>query len=175
MQVTDLKYRVIRSNRRTIQLQVSRDAEVIVRAPKGMSQARIDAFVAQHADWARDAQVRMAAWREAHPEPTEAQKQALIQKAKAILPDKLAYYSALMGVSYGTVRITGARTRYGSCNSLGNLCFSWRLMQYPDEVIDALVVHELAHRKHMNHQKGFYEEVLKVMPDYYERIKLLKI
>ena len=173
--MTDLEYRLIRSNRKTIQMQVSRDLEVIVRAPNRMSKARIDDFVAQHETWAKNALLRMTAWLEAHPEPTEGEKQALIQKAKAILPGKLEYYSRLMGVSYGTMRITGARTRYGSCNSQGNLCFSWRLMQYPDEVIDALVVHELAHRKQMNHQKGFYDEVLKILPDYYDRIRLLKV
>lgn len=169
-----ISYRVIRSNRKTIQLQISRDLEVLVRAPYKASDAWIEAFVTNQTQWVIDTIPKVKAWNDAHPEPTEEEKKAYIAKAKAILPEKLAQYSTKMGVSPAGFRITGARTRYGSCNARGNLCFSWRLMAYPDEVIDALVVHELAHLKHMNHQKEFYETVLSVMPDYWDRIHLLR-
>ncbi len=172
--MAELTYRIIRSKRKTIQLQITKDLELVVRSPEHMPIDQIQQFVVQHADWAEKTIPRVRTWYEAHPEPTEAEKQAYIDKARRILPEKLAYYSEQMGVRPGKIRITGARTRYGSCNTLGNLCFSWRLMAYPDEAIDALVVHELAHLRHMNHKKEFYSEVYRILPDYQQRIALLK-
>ena len=68
----------------------------------------------------------------------------------------MAYYSEQMGLYPTQVRITGARTRFGSCSSQGHICFSWRLMQYPPEAIDYVVVHELAHLRYMSHGAEFY-------------------
>ena len=79
-----------------------------------------------------------------------------------------------MGLKYGRVKITSAQKRYGSCNSEGNICYSYRLMMYPPEVRDYGVVHELAHLKEMNHSKRFYDVVASVMPDYKRRRRYLK-
>jgi len=79
-----------------------------------------------------------------------------------------------MGVSPEGITVTGARTRFGSCSPKNRLCFSWRLMQYPEEAIDAVVVHELAHILHKNHGKQFYKAVENVLPDYRTRVKHLK-
>ena len=83
-------------------------------------------------------------------------------------------YADLMGVTYGTVSIRAQKTRWGSCSSKGNLNFNCLLMLTPDEVIDSVVVHELCHRKHMDHSKEFYDEVLRVFPDYRKWDKYLK-
>ena len=72
------------------------------------------------------------------------------------------------------VKITGAKTRFGSCNSRNSLCFSWRLMQYPDEAIDLVVVHELCHIAHHDHGPGFYALLGSILPDHRERMKLLR-
>jgi predicted metal-dependent hydrolase len=72
------------------------------------------------------------------------------------------------------VKITGAKKRFGSCSSQNGLCFSWRLMGYPEEAIDYVVVHELAHIAHRNHGSGFYSLVASVLPDYKARRALLK-
>jgi predicted metal-dependent hydrolase len=77
-------------------------------------------------------------------------------------------------VKYSKVSITGAKTRFGSCSSSGNLCFSYRLMLYPNEAIEYVVLHELCHRVYMNHSKDFYDLIKRYMPDYKEREKLLK-
>ena len=98
----------------------------------------------------------------------------LRKTAKKTLPLKVAYYAKIMGLKYGRITITGAKTRFGSCSSKGNIAFSYRLMMYPDEAIDYVVVHELAHLKEMNHSPAFYRIIAKVLPDYKERIKLLK-
>lgn len=72
------------------------------------------------------------------------------------------------------LKITSAKTRFGSCSGKDSICFSYLLMRYPDEAIDYVVVHELAHIKHKNHSKAFYTLIEKYLPDYKEREKLLK-
>ena len=90
------------------------------------------------------------------------------------LPQRVEYYGGLMGLMPLGISITGARTRFGSCSSAGRICFFWRLMQYPDEAVDYVVVHELAHLAYMNHSRDFYALIEKYMPDYRRRKKLLK-
>ena len=79
-----------------------------------------------------------------------------------------------MGAEYGRITITSAKTRFGSCTSQKNISYSYRLMLYPKEAREYVVVHELAHTFEMNHSRGFYAIIEKVLPDYKERKKLLK-
>ena len=79
-----------------------------------------------------------------------------------------------MGLKYGRITITGAKTRFGSCSAKGNISFSFRLMKYPEAAIDYVVVHELAHLLELNHSQKFWNIVATVFPDYKERRKLLK-
>ena len=168
------EYELRRSDRRTLALELTQEGNLIVRAPRRLSEARIRRFVAEKEDWIRAAEAKMAARREAHPEPTEAERQALIQKAREILPPKIAHYAALLGVQPTGVTVTGARTRWGSCSGKNRLSFSWRLMQFPEEAIDYVVVHELAHIRHHDHSPAFYALIESVMPDHRQRRALLK-
>lgn len=169
-----MEYTLIRSDRKTLGVEVKRDGTVIVRAPRRLPQREIDRFLSDRMDWIRKAQLRQQNRAEAHPEPTEQEKKAYIRKAKEILPGKVAYWSRRMGLYPTQIRITGAKTRFGSCSSQGHICFSWRLMQYPDEAVDYVVVHELAHLRHMNHSAAFYELVARYLPDWRARKALLK-
>ena len=105
---------------------------------------------------------------------TESEIAALRARAKADLPARTAYWANLMGIDYTRVTITSAEKRFGSCNSRGGIAFSYRLMQFPEAVIDYVVVHELAHRKEMNHSPRFYAVIAQYLPDYKVRIKLMK-
>lgn len=169
-----MEYELIRSDRRTLGLEVKRDGTVIVRAPRRLPQKEIDCFLRERADWIQNAQERQRDRAEAHPEPTEQEKRAYIRKAKEILPQRVDFWSKQMDLYPTQLRITGARTRFGSCSSHGHICFSWRLMQYPMEAIDYVVVHELAHLRHMNHSKAFYGLIERYLPDWRERKALLK-
>ena len=100
--------------------------------------------------------------------------EALRQQAKAYLPGRVALWAKRMGLAPAAVKITSARTRFGSCSSKGSLCFSLYLMQYPTAAIDAVVVHELCHMRHHDHSPAFYAEVERWLPDYRQREKLLK-
>ena len=169
-----MEYSIIRSKRRTLALQLMPDGRVLVRAPLRVSEDSISKFVQSHELWLARAKERQAAREEKYPEPTEEERKALIAKAKAVLPSRIAHFSALLGLSPTAVRITSAKTRFGSCSGKNSLSFSWRLMQYPDEAIDLVVAHELCHIAHHDHSPAFYALLASVLPDYKERMKLLR-
>ena len=169
------QYELIRSRRKTLALEITKDCRVLVRAPQRMSQTRIDAFVAQHADWiARHLERQRQRAASAPPPPTGEDIAALKEQARAILPGKVAFWSEAMGLVPTGVKITTARRRYGSCNGKNSLCFSCFLMQQPDDAIDLVVVHELCHIKVRNHGPDFYALLAQYLPDYKERKKLLR-
>lgn len=168
-------YELIRSNRKTLALEVTKDGRLLVRAPARLSQTRIDAFVQSHAAWiethlARQRQ-RLAA---APPPPTAEEVEALKARARAVLPERVAHWSRVMDVAPTGVKITAAKTRYGSCSGKNSLSFSCFLMNYPEEAIDLVVVHELCHIREKNHGPRFYALLEQYLPDYRERRKLLK-
>lgn len=163
-----------RSRRRTLGVEVTREGHVIVRAPLRASEVTIERFVHEHADWIARAQARQRARLEAHPEPDTARQAELIRRAREELPSKVAHYAQKMGLKPAGIRITSARTRFGSCSAQNRLCFSWRLMDYPDAAIDYVVVHELAHIVHKNHGPRFWSLVEQYMPDYRTRRAMLR-
>lgn len=169
-----MTYEIVRSRRRTVALEVTREGRVLVRVPLRMPQGEIERFVASHAAWLKKAQAKVAARQAAHPPLSEREIAALRQRAKEVLPGRVAHYAAIMGVTPTSVKITSARTRFGSCSGKNGICFSLYLMQYPEAAIDYVVVHELAHIRHHDHSPAFYAEVAKVLPDHKERMKLLK-
>ncbi|MDO5520523.1 MAG: SprT family zinc-dependent metalloprotease [bacterium] len=92
----------------------------------------------------------------------------LRRQAADIIPKRTEYYSGILGVSYHNIAIKDQKTRWGSCSSKGNLNFNYRLIMAPIEVLDYVVVHELAHRIHMNHSKEFWNVVEEICPKYRE-------
>ena len=169
-----MTYEVIRSDRRTVALEVTREGRVLVRAPRRMTQKDIDSFVAKHQDWLNTHLAKQKTWQAAHPEPTKQEQQAMLERAKAILPEKVDHYAKSMGLRPSGITITGARTRFGSCSPKNRLCFSWRLMACPEAAIDYVVVHELAHLVHRNHGPDFHGLVASVLPDHESRRAMLR-
>ena len=168
-------YELIRSRRRTLALEITADCRVLVRAPLRLSRERIDAFVESHAAWIethleRQRQRALSA----PPPPTPVEIAALKAKARAVLPEKVAYWSERMGLVPTGLKITTARKRYGSCSGKNSLCFSCFLMNCPEEAVDLVVVHELCHIREKNHGPRFYALLAQYLPDYRERKKLLR-
>ena len=173
------KYNIIikRSNRKTLAIQITPDAQVVVRAPYRMPDSLIREFIREKEGWIRDHLAKMIQKKEALdrlPELTYDDIQRLADQALQVIPQRVAYYAPLVGVTYGRITIRNQKTRWGSCSAKGNLNFNCLLMLAPPEVMDYVVVHELCHRKEMNHSPRFWAEVERILPDYKIRRKWLK-
>ena len=134
--------KIIRSNRKTVAIQVNSDLSITVRAPHFASEKDIEEIL-----------MKKEAWISKHIEEIKTRKKRFeSESTDKFTPEK----------------------RWGSCSSKGNLNFNCLLMLAPSEILDYVVVHELCHRKQMNHSKAFWLEVEKVLPDYKESIEWLK-
>lgn len=162
----DFEYEIIKSNRRSISIQVKSDGRVIVRAPWFATNRQIDKFVNSKGEWVNKHLIKQRERSLAYKGVSDQELKKLYKKAKQVIPERVAYYAPLVGVDYGRITIRNQKTRWGSCSSKGNLNFNVRLMLTPIEVIDSVVVHELCHRIEMNHSERFYREVYRVYPDY---------
>lgn len=169
------EYEIIYSKRKTLSLSVNSDGEVIVRAPHRTGKKYIERFVSEHEEWIAKAKGRVNNKKYSLKEASPEEEKALRQKAKEILPGKVQYFSSLIGVTPGRITVTGARTRFGSCSGKNNLSFSFYLMRFPEEAVDYVVVHELCHILQHNHSAQFYKEIEKILPDYKERQRLLRM
>lgn len=159
-----LTYKLIRSGRKTLGMEL-KNGELVVRAPRFVPVSRIDRFVEENRAWAEKALKKAAAFRDAQ-KLTESELKTLRKQAKAYIPPRVDYYAALVGVKVNGIAIRCQRTKWGSCSAKGNLNFNCLLMLMPEEVIDSVIVHEVCHRKHMDHSAAFYAEIDRVFPDY---------
>ena len=169
------KYELIRSNRKTIALQIKGDGRIIVRAPLRMAAKDIQRFVDSKAAWI----VKHLAIIQQRQQPvasafTAEQLHQLADAAKQDIPRRAVRFAALVGVTYGRIAIRAQKSRWGSCSGKGNLNFNCLLMLCPEDVRDYVVVHELCHRKELNHSPRFWAEVEKVLPGYRMQRKWLK-
>ena len=165
------EYEIIYSRRKTVAIQVTSEGKVVVRAPYRCPRSFIEAFVRGKEDWVlkhlEQAQANLEKRRaSAHPPLSAEERARYIMIARDIFTRKVEYY--------GRISIREQKTRWGSCSSKGDLNFNWRLILAPEEVLDYVVVHELAHRREMNHSKAFYAIVESVLPDYRRAQKWLK-
>ena len=165
-------YELRRTKRRTLSVEVNREAKVIIHAPMRMPLYEIEEFVRSRTEWIEKTQARVR--KRMRPEPTEAETAALREKARTVLTALTARYAEKMGVAYTRVGITSAKTRFGSCSKKGSINYSWRLMLYPPAAWDYVVVHELCHLNHFDHSRAFWQTVAQTLPDYKERAALLK-
>ena len=168
-----MEYKLVRSARKTIAIQITPEGEVVVRAPRRCSRGAIEGFVREKEGWIKEHlrqvkahQQELKAQQESQPKWSEADYAKARSLARTVFRQKAALYAGIMGVTFGTITIRDQKTRWGSCSARGNLNFNWRLILAPEPVLDYVVIHELAHRKEMNHSSRFWETVEAVMPDY---------
>lgn len=167
-------YRLIRSDRKSISVSLAEDRTLIVRIPRRMTAREAERFLCQNEARIASLIDRESTRRDALPLYKDEDIPALTEKAMAILPSKLRQYAEEMAVQPTACKITAAKKRFGSCNSKGTICLSCFLMLFPEEAIDYVVVHELAHLVEMNHSRSFWAIVEKTLPDYKAREALLK-
>ena len=169
---------VIRSNRKTIAIQVGSDLQVTVRAPYFASQKDIERILKEKEAWICGhieimKRKKEKCETESVPKLSREELMELADKALNVIPGKVEFFAKQIGVTYRRITIRNQKTRWGSCSSKGNLNFNCLLMLAPPEVLDYVVVHALCHRKEMNHSKAFWLEVEKVFPDYKDAVRWL--
>lgn len=170
-------YEVQKSFRRSISIHVSDDKKIIVKAPFGMQVHTIENFLREKRSWILKQFERIGDQEKAVQAAgyfSEEELKECRKRAKKIIPERVEHYAKLMDVSYGRISIRLQKSRWGSCSSKGNLNFNCLLVLMPSEILDSVVVHELCHRKQMNHSRKFYDEVLRIFPDYRKCEKWLK-
>ena len=167
-----------RSNRKTLGLEVKPTGEVLARVPMYVSDRDIKKFIDSHKKWIIE-KCSLVKAREKHECVTTCPPYVEFSRRDRDVieghrPLRVQSDSLKMDVTYNRVSVRNQKTRWGSCSSKGNLNFNYRLFYLPEELLDYVVVHELAHRLHMNHSKDFWQEVERYFPDYKECRKQLK-
>ena len=172
-----MEVKIIRSNRKTVSIQVNQDLSITVRAPQRVTQKEIKRILEKNDSWIQK-HIEMLREKQAEAEDvkklTAEEIKTLAEQALKLIPQRVEYFARQVGVTYGRITIRNQKTRWGSCSSKGNLNFNCLLMLAPTEILDYVVVHELCHRKEMNHSKAFWTEVEKVLPDYRRSVQWLK-
>jgi predicted metal-dependent hydrolase len=95
-------------------------------------------------------------------------------RALEVILARMEYFSARDGFSWQKVRISSARSRWGSCSAQGTLSFTWRLVMAPRDVIDYVIIHELVHTQIKDHSPRFWKKVAGFMPEYKRWVSWLK-
>lgn len=174
--LSDPATRLIRARRKTLSIRITQEGNLEIRAPLGMPKGEIEAFLKEKAQWIETHRAKvLAEYAQGQEAPLgEEEILTLAEQMRQRLPEKLNRHAASMGVTFGRVTIRCQQTRWGSCSSRGNLNFNCLLMLAPEGVLDYVVVHELAHRKQMNHSALFWQEVERECPDYKKSLRWLK-
>ncbi|MBR3279493.1 MAG: M48 family metallopeptidase [Lachnospiraceae bacterium] len=172
-----ITYRVIRSARKTLQVEIRPDGEVLVRAPQHLADAEIRRFVESKAGWIAEhrAKVKARAEQAADVERLSMEDiRRLADEAAKDIPERVRRFAPVVGVQYGRITIRNQKSKWGSCSSQGNLNFNCLLMLAPPSVRDYVVVHELCHLVELNHSKRFWALVSGVLPEYRKEERWLK-
>lgn len=173
----EITYIIQKSNRRSMSLHIGSDKQVIVKVPLGTPDSVAINFIKEKRDWIVkqlskvERQLEMA---DAMGPLTSDDIRAIKKRAKTLIPQRVEYYAKLNGITYNRIFIRLQKSRWGSCSREGNLNFNCLLVLMPLEILDSVVVHELCHRRHMDHSKAFYADVLRMFPDYKRCDKWLK-
>ncbi len=174
-----MKYEVeiIRSNRKTLYIEVTADLRVIAKVPLRMPQNEIKRIVQSRADWISKEIRRIKLLRNEHPnlqnKLSEDELAELRERTKRIVSERVAYYAPIIDVKYNRITIKIQHKRWGSCSGKRNLNFNILLGLCPLEVINYVVVHELCHLIEFNHSQQFWNLVEGILPDYRERRRWL--
>lgn len=166
-----ITYQTVRSRRRTIALVLLPEGTLQVRCPLWTTDIQVRSFVESKGGWIEK---QLARQTPAQPVFTETELSSLSEQTRKLVSDRVTYFAPLVGVSYGRISVRRQKTRWGSCSGKGNLNFNCLLALVPTEVLDYVVVHELCHRKEMNHSSRFWTQVAKVLPDYEQQKIWLK-
>lgn len=170
-----MKYKLIKSHRKTLSLSVNSNLEVVVKAPKRVSNKDIEKFIKDNTNWIQksieEANKRNIKLSKINYDPKlkKQYKSAILKYAT----QKANEISNLLNVEIKRVKLSSAKGRWGSCSSKKNVNINWKLIFAPKVVINYVILHEVCHLKHMNHSKDFWDLVKTHDSDYKEHKKWL--
>lgn len=167
-----------KSFRKTISLSIEDDGVVLVRAPRFLTNAQIEKFIKEKSNWLKKSLKKVSDRNDKakrfndllDPNKTKEYR----ERARTLLKDRTDHFAQKHNLDYSGIRISSAKTRWGSCNHRNGLNFNWKILFAPPEVQDYLVTHELAHTVHRNHQREFWRLVEKMHPQFKESRKWLR-
>jgi len=169
MRFGNYEVNVVRAKRKGIQMKVESDGTVTMRVPLGTTLDMIRKVLSDNTEWLEKASAIREVQRNTVEEAGALSMddiRELAEKATRDLPERAQKFAPMLGVTYGKITIRNQQSRWGSCSSAGNLNLNCLLMLCPEEVRDYVIVHELCHRKEMNHSPKFWALVESVIPDY---------
>ena len=175
-------YTLIRSDRRSMEIKIIPvSGEIVLRIPRRTAQRTAEDFLRRNLPDVQMAVIRAKAVTpdRMHTELGKDDITALKANAARIIPDRVRFWTETLSLPFpDRISYTAAKQRFGSCRKYPDgrvhLCFSYRLMQFPHDAVDAVILHEVAHMKHMDHSSAFYALILSHMPDYHTRHAMLK-
>ena len=173
----EITYVIQKSRRRSISVSLMTDNRVLVKAPYGTTERMVQEFLLSKKGWITkhlEKQNREEEKAESLGLLSADEIKQIKKQARRVIPQRVEYWANKIGVTYGRIAIRLQSSRWGSCSADGNLNFNCLLVLMPPEIMDSVVVHELCHRRHMNHSKEFYAEIDRVFPDYKRCNKWLK-
>ncbi|MBU1446285.1 M48 family metallopeptidase [Patescibacteria group bacterium] len=172
------KCNILTSKRKTVSISIEKNGTVTIRAPYRINGRHLDDILAAKKEWILRKIENMKTREEKASKMArnlnENDLKELKNKARVTLERKTFEIAQKYNFSYGKIRLSSARRRWGSCSSKNNLSFNWKIIFAPDTVIDYLVAHEIAHTIHKNHQKSFWTLVEELHPDHKKSRKWLK-
>ena len=163
MQAWEVK--VIRCRRKTIGIRIDDAGRITVRAPLRTSEAEIRRVLESKRTWIEKTLEKVSA-RAQVPKLTEGELEDLVKLGRKGIPARTAEWARQVGVTYGRVTVKKQKTLWGSCSAKGNLNFNCLLLRCPEDVMDYVIVHELCHRRELNHSPRFWAEVERILPEY---------
>lgn len=172
-----LEYTLIKSDRKTVSIEIKSNGDVIVRAPRRYSDRAADKLVLSKLEWIEATRKKILKKREEIPDskPLSAPEISVLKtSAHDYLIPLTENVAGIMGVNYNRVSIRMQKSRWGSCSSKGNINLNCLLMMLPENIRRYVVVHELAHITEMNHSRRFWQIVARYQPSYKEDRKQLK-
>lgn len=169
-----IKIKVVRQKRKSMQIKIEKDLNVTVKVPLNASKYSVDEFIDGHRKWIEDNIKKQKSMNDSIVPFTKTEIEQMKKKALEIIPGVVSSYAKIMGVKYSSLEIKSLKSKWGSCTNTGKIIINMRLMAAPENILEYVVVHELAHRKVMNHSSEFYKVVERYKPDYRECKKFLK-
>lgn len=167
--------KIIYSKRRTLCIQISKNGEIIIRSPKNLSIKNIQKFVNEKSCWINNKLNQRKNHIFKAQKFLDKNNRNISKKSAYIIISKRAKeLSSTHGFKYNIIKVTNAKTRWGSCSYNNNLNFTKTITILPPDIIDYIIIHELAHTKEKNHGKNFWAIIKNIIPDYKNKIKWLK-